>query len=141
MFTLGNAIFSSRRAMRRRSAGLVQRKDGGSLVLQYFKDERDFNIHERPVSGRSRHTIEARVQVHIAASLSVTVRRADGSVEELGATEPTTRPDAIPSPGKHTVRYFFTDWEPLGVIELCQMYVDELAAVVADGLALGYIVP
>lgn len=116
-------------------------KMAGSLVLQFFKEERDFNIHERPVSLRSRHTIEARIQVNIAASLSVTVRRADGSVEELGGTEPTTRPNPIPSPGKHTVQYFFKGWEPQDVIELCRMYVDELAAVIADGLALGYILP
>jgi hypothetical protein len=116
-------------------------KMAGSLVLQFFKDERDINIHERPVSLRSRHTIEARIQVNIAASLSVTVRRADGSVEELGATEPKHRPEPLPSPGKHTVQFFFSGWEPQDVVELCRMYVDELEAVVADGLSLGYIEP
>lgn len=111
-----------------------------SLVLSFFKDERDFNIHRRPVAVLSQTTVEARIQINVRASVAITVRHADGSVEELGSTEPPTpAPVPPPTPAKVTTRYFFTDWSPQDVVEVAEMYVDELDAVVTDGLARGFI--
>lgn len=114
---------------------------GSSLVLSYFKENRDFNIHTAPVPVQTQVDVGFSDHVALSESMTVTVMKGDVVIDHFETIEPPSPPPPPPSPPEMTTRYFFTDWRPQDVPELCGIYVAELEAFVAEGLARGFIQP
>ena len=82
-------------------------------ILQFFKVERDNNIHFDPVDPKSQGI------VHVSS----------------GAFNPTTKAFVAPGPMQYAViSITFADWAgPENIIELCEKYLSQVVNAVQDG--------
>jgi len=110
-------------------------------IVKFFKDKRDISIHEVPVSPAAKIGVSITETIHIADSVSVTICRKDGSIEEEQPLSPPAQTD--PSAGTEpavTYEYFFSDWpDDEDVLHLSQKYITEIEAIILDGVAKGFL--
>lgn len=110
-----------------------------SRVLQFFKSERDLNVHAEPVVPQ--RAIEVSIQEHVRVSVVErwTLKGPNGEVVAQGGSAPGATPaPAAPAPATVVYRYFFPDWtghEEVPV--LCNLLLNELRDVVAEGRQRG----
>ena len=117
-------------------------KMASDSVLTFFKDKRDFNIHEAPVDLSG--VVEIGITDHVikpSDSLAITITDPEGNVVETvhGRSE---EPAAMPEEGQVHIkhRYEFRDWPGKDdVLSLCQSYLTQLNAIVKDGVRQGFI--
>lgn len=77
----------------------------------------------------------------MADSVSVTVLRKDGTIEEEKSLS-TSAPQLPPTETEPSVtyEYFFSDWPGSeDALDLCQKYITEIEAIVFDGVANGFL--
>jgi hypothetical protein len=113
-------------------------------VVQFLKDSRDINIHDRPVPMRTHTTIGVGQGALTLSSTSPTVLiKAGDQVIEWVPPPPRIPPlpaTMEPQPTSHT--YQFKDWSgPEAVIALCTRYLGEVRRIVDEGRALGFLTP
>jgi hypothetical protein len=91
-------------------------------VVDFLKDSRDINVHERPVPMLTHTTF------HVGtAAMSIS----SSSATPLAPPEP---------PAPRSYRYEFKGWSgPEGVAALCARYLNEVTRIVADGQAQGFL--
>lgn len=118
------------------------KKMNKSIMLGYFKDKRDFNIHIAPVEPQKSVWVEITEAVHLSESVHIVLKDKNGKVKETRDYHETeSKPE---QQGESSVRsgstYKFEDW-PGGedVLTLSAMYVKELERVVEDGISQGFI--
>jgi hypothetical protein len=110
-------------------------------LVQFFKKERDLNVHETPV----------------VPSTSVTIGLPALAISGgMGRVEPVSSPDHAPrcdtpagdpapivppwQPPVVTYEYSFKDWTgPEDAISLCEQYLAEVQAIVSDGEVRGHL--
>jgi hypothetical protein len=123
-----------------KSGGLAWYKSivSGRQVLRFFKDKRDVNIHQQPVTVNTRTTATMTGVARISSSLKVTVSDSNGKkIAEHNSTSGQAQPIFIPPPEIHH-KYVFPDWTgPEDVITLCQNYITDLQFVINDGQGKG----
>ena len=112
-------------------------------AVKFFKDTRDISIHANPISPSAKIGVSVTDTIHCSDSLSVTIRRKDGTIEEersLGSSPPPPPPkESEPSV---TYEYCFPDWSGSeDVIALSQSYITDVEAIVSDGVANGLLTP
>lgn len=111
-------------------------------VVKFFKDKRDISIHANPVKPSAKIAVSVTDRLFISDSVSVTIHRKDGRTETV-----VSQPDPLPPPPEEVAssveyKYFFQDWSGTeDVIALCEMYVNEVQAIVADGQTNGFLSP
>jgi hypothetical protein len=113
---------------------------GTSLVLRYFKEKRDINIHVGPLNLPATYDVRLHETIHVTETLTIKVTRADGSVEAEFTTPPeppTPGPAALPADSV-TLTYYFDDWRPDSVVAVSQQYLGEIEALLSEGMAAGY---
>lgn len=115
----------------------------GSALLQFFREKRNLDIHEEPV------TIAKDIEVHIEERLGASdaweleLRGPDARVKQHFKS-PSVAERAAPEAQSPRVVYCyrFRDWSgPEEVQILCDNLIDELKAVVADGQRRGLLTP
>jgi hypothetical protein len=96
---------------------------GKNEVIQFFRDKRNINIHERPVTNDSRS-----VTIHANCTYVIT-----GQKEQ---------PAKNWKPPTSTVVNKITNWNDVEeeIVEACTNYVDEIKKLLADGRSKGYII-
>lgn len=98
------------------------------------------SIHVAPVVPRRIVTMESTVYVSVTDSVSITVRKADGTVIEEIESEP--RPTKPTPPDVSTVAtvYYFEEWGKNDDVEvIAQRYLAVVERIVNDGIQRGYI--
>jgi len=111
-------------------------------ILGWFRDKRDFNIHEAPVEPAAKATLEINETVSSGESFLVVLRDKDGNVVETrGTATPPPKVAAPTSTSSIRFTYFFIDWggPDADVISLCAKYLSVLESIVEDGVAKGFI--
>ena len=122
--------------------GQVSRKP----VVKFFKDQRNISIHVNPIKPSANIQGSVTERVHASDSFAVTIVRKDGTVETDDAAEAVvSSPGADERAAPGTVssaeyEYFFRDWSGSeDAIALCEMYLDQVRAIVGDGAANGFL--
>jgi len=133
-----SAFLSSARSVLQYTLKEAKTKSGGgqwydnliltSPVLKFFKDKRDINIHTEPIQPLAHYKSEFSVNIHLSASVSVTVMDKDGNIkEQYSSGEPEPIPKDLEIPEVMEIKYKFDDWVGSeDVLTLCKMYIQEL---------------
>jgi len=112
-----------------------------SIILSFFKNKRDFNIHEGLISLRTDCTVMIGEEIGIHDSISVVLQDKDGNV--IGKFDTSGSPPETDKP-KPTVigkyQHFFDDWKGKeDILELCKIYINELELLISDGISNKFI--
>lgn len=112
-----------------------------SSVLKFFRDRRDINIHIEPVQPEVALQINVAESVVVSDSVSVAIPSGDRNTEsEHSSSSPPPKPRASAGSVSLGPKYTLEDWEGNEDIPtLCEMYIEELANMIQDGLSKGYI--
>ena len=110
-------------------------------ILEFFKDKRNINIHQQPISPSAKTKIGIHGTVNISASISVVVKDKDGNIKNEYHSKPNQTPTKMKPPETtKTVTYYFSDWTgDEDVITLCKKYLDKLEKLVNDRIRQGHI--
>ncbi len=117
------------------------------LIISFFRDKRDFNIHQEPVKTRKDITLSLTEALSLSVSIgSIRIVHKDknGNIisESISENQSEPKPRKVKKqvPAKVTYRYSFDDWVGNEDIPtLCQKYIDELKIITADGLKKGFL--
>lgn len=111
-----------------------------SQIIGFFRDKRDINIHVSPVTFNTGVHAKVYDSIRIGDSLTISVVDKDGNIIQQQESEPEwTEPPPLP---ENEIRYIhtFSDWGANDNIEaLSVRYLQELIALVNDGISKGYI--
>jgi hypothetical protein len=112
-----------------------------SVVLRFFRDMRNLDIHEKPVPVHKASEVGISASLHFRASLAFVMRGPSGEVVSEGSSPDQENP--VPTaPGEVVVkhRFKFAAWRgPEDILSLCAIYLNELKAFVADGQTKGWL--
>jgi len=117
------------------------------LIISFFKDKRDINIHREPVKTRKDITLSLTEALHLSVSMGpIRMVQKDkyGNIisESISENQSELEPRKVKKQvlPKVTYRYSFEDWVGSEDIPtLCQKYIDELKTITADGLKNGFL--
>lgn len=114
-------------------------------LINFFKDERDVNIHTKPVDPKAVWKTAAFVPMFISggADYRFTFRDEKGQPVEIEHTVAPAKPSPPPTPqqGPEVVRYEFADRPNQSILTLCESYLKELESLVGEGRNAGFLTP
>ncbi len=145
-----SAFISSARSVLQYALKEAQSKNGGQnwydtqiingKVILFFKDKRDINIHIEPISVRKDTDIRLFETIHVSESISIVLRDPNGNVKEQYSSESKPLKTIESEPSIIEEKYRFDDWVGSeDVFILCQEYLNELEAIVADGKSKNFL--
>jgi hypothetical protein len=115
-------------------------------VLAFLRDERNKDIHLKPVSPRKITSIEVVTRLYVSCSADYRVDYVDSEgkpvdITKLTDAEPLTpKKEYVPVPPSY--RYEFHDWTgPEDVLTLCDTCYNQLHTFVNDGRQKGFLTP
>jgi hypothetical protein len=112
-------------------------------LMSFFKDERDINIHTKPVGPKAIFKVEAHVTLYLRGSADYRVNFVDehGQPVEIASPPPESEPPLPPPPAaiEPEVRYEFADRPGEDLLVLCQEYLKELESLVKSGKQAGFV--
>lgn len=107
-----------------------------NMVISFFKDKRDVNIHTEPVKVRKDINILIKETLRVSESIRIIKRDANGNIIEESQSE--SEPPKIQKeiPPEAIYKFKFNDWSGSEDIPtLCQKYLTELKNIVSNGQA------
>ena len=116
-----------------------------SLVLKFFKDERDVNIHAEPILPKAHDTLHAEGGVYMFGSLSAVVFDKDGKIKQqiespVNSSTKQDKPKQKSKPIPNEVKYMFDNWNGNeDILSLSKKCIQELEGAIQDGMAHGFI--
>ncbi len=116
-------------------------------VLAFLRDERNKDIHAKPVSPRKVISIEVVMTLHMSSSIDYRVNYVDSEgkpveISKLIETEESPTPKNVYVPAPASYRYEFHDWNGTeDVLTLCDSCYNQLCAFVKDGQQKGFLTP
>lgn len=114
-------------------------------LISLFRDERDINLHTKPIVPKAIVKVEAHVTLHLRGSADYRVRFLDKSGQPVEIVSPPPEPappPPAPLPAKEPeVRYEFEDRPGEDLLVLCEQYRKELEGLVQSGQAAGFVSP
>ncbi|MEX2286161.1 MAG: hypothetical protein WD648_03665 [Planctomycetaceae bacterium] len=114
-------------------------------LMSFFREERDVNVHVKPVAPKAIFQVEANVTLHIRGSADYRVRFVDdkGQPVEIASPPPVPAPASPPvsSPREREIRYEFADRPGEDALQLCEHYLKELESFVKEGQNAGFVTP
>ncbi len=115
---------------------------GSDVVVRFMRDERNNNIHERPVSPGRVTGVDLTEQVGLRESITLILRDSEGRlITERHEDSPPPIP-AAEVPTQVTTRFFFANWSGSeDVVGLAGRYLDVLDRLVAAGASHGILTP
>src|SRR3990172_228730 len=109
-----------------------------SNVLTFFKDKRDINVHATPIQVSQHTSIELTAILHVSGSIHIKKFDQNGQLIGEYSSEPSEPTPPTEIPPKVTHRLTVQDWPGNeDVLRLCDLYLNELERVVADGQSKG----
>lgn len=111
----------------------------GNMILRFFKNKRDLNIHAQPVRPSRQISVSITEHINVSEAIRITIQKVDGTTEVHEHADPPVQKTEEPS-AEMTVRYIFSDWSGSGdVIEISRQYLTMLESFVQAGLTKGVI--
>ncbi len=108
-------------------------------IISFMKEQRNKNIHKSTVSLKHLICGETRDNLSICDFASITIRRANGTVETDDVARHSTQPEPANSP-EFIELFFFDDWKGReDVLTLCQKYLNLVIQMLDDGKKHRYI--
>lgn len=116
---------------------------GAYDITKFLKDKRDLSIHVKPVVPNKTTNVDITESVAVTDALvSITITRADGTVEKSESTE-----SGKPRPSNSTAstssvfsEFYFQDWSgEEDVNTLCKQYLHQIEIIVSDGRKRGFL--
>jgi hypothetical protein len=105
--------------------------------VSYFKDARDLNIHTSPISPRAHISVMFKEEIGVGESVTVSI---NGEKQPTIPKEHEVEVVRKEFPPEVSYKYVFDNWpESEDVIQICRKYLDELASIVKEGIAKGFI--
>jgi hypothetical protein len=106
-------------------------------------DERNVNIHAKPVNAKRIITVEVVTTLYLHGSADYRVEFRDTAgrpVEVPVASEPAHASPPGYTPAEPQIRYEFEGWDGNeDVLTLSESYLNQLEAIVSDGIAKGMV--
>lgn len=110
----------------------------GNVVLRFFKDKRDLNVHAEPVRPSKHILLSITEHVGISESLRIEIQPEDVTTEVRKHKSDPPKMEKTKTEVK--IRYVFADWGgPEDVLELSRQYLDALENFVQVGISSGTI--
>jgi hypothetical protein len=100
-------------------------------VFDFLTERRDYIIHEQSEQTVGHITIESEISVAATVSVSMTIKRADGSVEEREPTTPPSPPEEKAA-GRSRTTFDFRFADPDWTAKLAVDYVQEFIELCSD---------
>ncbi len=146
-----SAFLSSARSVLQYALCEARTKPGGqqwyddfistSRVLKFFKKKRDINIHTEPVQPIATYKMELRETIHISDSISITITdKEENIIQQFSSGLSEAIPKESKKPEAMKIKYKFDNW--VGnedVLNLCQIYIQELEHLIKEGVNKGFI--
>ena len=116
---------------------------GAFPAVKYFKDKRDVSVHVTPVIPTRTFHVKIEERVVFGDSVSVEVRRPDGTLvpdpPQEATTEQTPR-EITRASSSSSVTYHFSDWPGTeDVVTLCSSYLQQVRSIILDGRSHGFL--
>lgn len=109
-------------------------------LVPYFRDKRNTNIHEKPVPPKTTAVAKIENQLGLSNRVMVELVQPDGTKTRYG---PAAVAEPAPEQGSNvsvTYAYSFDDWPSSESVEaLCEAYLNDVRAVVAEGMSRRYV--
>lgn len=117
---------------------------GNNVILKFFRDKRNLNIHTSPIKPSAHYTDTITDQIFLSDSLEVVLIKKDGAKvpqefikPEIPYEEKTTIPK---SDLVQEVKYVFQDWNGNeDVLSLSERYLQEIERLLNEGCEKGFI--
>ena len=145
-----SAFLSSARSVLQYSRKEAITKSGGqnwydnqvssSDALLFFKDERDINVHIKPVQVNQHTSMELREVVYVSESIHIQKFDQNGNLigESMSESNPPEPHPEIPAKVSH--KFTFPRWNGTEeVSQLCELYLKELQILIIDGQNKGFL--
>ena len=145
-----SAFLSAARSVLQYALKEAQTKSGGqqwyngqvtsSDVLKFFRTKRNVNVHTEPIQVSQHISIHLSDIVHFSESIHI--KNSDQTDKLIGeySSEPSQPPPTPDIPPIVSYRFTFPDWNGReDVLQLCEMYLEELQRVVTDGQSKGFL--
>jgi hypothetical protein len=109
-----------------------------SIILTFFKEKRDINIHVEPIIPKAQHKLEYTLSLSPSLLTTLSVKDADGNIiQQSFSDEPESKSKES---AVQEIRYTVADWKGSeDVLTICHKYIQELEHVVSDGVRKGVI--
>jgi hypothetical protein len=116
---------------------------GNYCLIKYFKDERDVNIHTKPVDPKTITKVTGSIQMFMSGSADYGVTFIDENGTPVEFKQVGGPPISPPQPAQPVpeMRYEFADRPNESILTLCETYLKELEKLVADGHGQGHLTP
>ncbi len=105
-----------------------------------FKNQRNFNIHRKPVAPRTIFNINVTTTLHLTGSADYRVSFLDDDDNPVTLESPPPEPNSDTA-STTSVRYEFHKRPNDDLLDLCKAYVKELEALVQDGQSKSFLTP
>lgn len=110
-------------AMKQQKQCWYDQQVGGNKILDFFKCQRNINIHERPTAARM--SVSATDFVAVNDSVTITVRRIDGEKQIYEDPPMHSKPQKTDDT---TISWHFVDWKGCEcILTLSRLYLSELS--------------
>ena len=96
-------------------------------VFNFLTDRRDYIIHEQSEQTVRHITTVSEISISATVSVSMTIKRADGSVEERGPTKPPSPPKEKAAGHSRTTfdfRFADPDWKAKPAVDYVQEFIE-----------------
>jgi len=108
--------------------------------MPYFREKRNANIHRRPVPPNTSAHVSLGDFAGSTDIVLIQVQGPDGTLGPLNSTAPSGSQPEQPTTASVVYSYGFDDWPGTEDVEtLCESYLDEVRAAVADGVRRGFV--
>ena len=145
-----SALLSAARSVLLYALKEAQTKPGGQQwydnhiksdkILAFFKDKRDINVHIQPIQVNQHTSIQLTEVVRVSESVHIRKFDQTGRLISEPSSEPSEPPPVLEIPPKVTHRFTFPDWSGTeDVLQLCQLYLNELQRIVEEGQNNGFL--
>ena len=105
-----------------------------NIVISFFKDKRDINIHIEPVRIRKDVSILIRETLKISESIRIIKKDTNGNIIGESRSKPESPKIKEEIAPETTYKFKFDDWPGTeDIFTLCQKYLVELKNIVSDG--------
>jgi hypothetical protein len=112
-------------------------------VTTFLKDNRDVNVHRRPVPTNINVRLGTGELVLVGEGIRVAIRDVGTGEESVAESVPPPSAPATPdTQSQPSTTYTFIGWNgPEDIQTLCRQYLDEIVRIVGDGRAHGFLTP
>jgi hypothetical protein len=101
-------------------------------LLDFFIKKRNYVVKEGPAKVRANILIEVRDTITISDSVTIIIKRRDGTEEVVQPKEPERKARKETEEVESEYRWFFEDYPAKDILTLCEEYIKRLTELVEE---------